>query len=299
MSEQAERVVPAPFGLSDQAPVLEPLDGASVLVSVVVNLEHWTLDRPMPRAVLPAPHGLTVVPDVANHSWMLYGLRAGLPRLAAALAPLGDAVSVALNADVIRHYPQVGDLIEARGWHVLGHGVRQQSIQSVPDERAVITEAIAMIARRFGAPPRGWLSPGMNQTDDSLTLLRESGIEYCHDWMIDDRPIWLRSAAGPLIGLPYTLELNDVTTYQVTTQADGTLAGRVTRTLRRHLAETSNPLVMPIGLHPHIVGVAHRIGEVEEIVAQVVAAPGVKPVTSAAVADWYASQVPAPGDTAP
>ena len=61
---------------------LAPLDGARVLVNVVVNLEHWSLDAPMPRAALPAPQGLAAVPDVANHSWVLYGLRAGLPRLA-------------------------------------------------------------------------------------------------------------------------------------------------------------------------------------------------------------------------
>lgn len=291
MTGRPERVAPAPFALSTQAPMLAPLDGATVLVSVVVNLEHWTLDGPMPRAALPAPHGITVVPDVANHSWVLYGLRAGLPRLADALAPLGGAVSVALNAEVITRYPQVADLIEEAGWHVLGHGLRQQSIQSVPDEAAVIAGTTEAIGRRFGAPPRGWLSPGMNQTDDSLALLRAAGIEYCHDWMIDDRPVWLASATGPVLGLPYTLELNDVTTYQVGSQADGALAGRVARTLRRHLAETSNPLVMPVGLHPHIMGVAHRIGEVEDIVARITRTRGVIAATSAAIADWYTSQV--------
>jgi peptidoglycan/xylan/chitin deacetylase (PgdA/CDA1 family) len=295
----AERRAPAPFALSTEAPRLEPLGGASVLVNVVVNLEHWTLDRPMPRAALPAPGGLTVVPDVANHSWVLYGLRAGLPRLAAALAPLGAAVTVALGADVIDHYPQVADLVAERGWEVVAHGVRQQSIQSYDAEEPVVTEAVTRIRARFGRV-RGWLSPGMNQTDDSLAWHRRAGLEFNHDWMIDDRPVWLTAGAGPILGLPYTLTLNDVTTYQVGLQADGTLADRTLRTLVRHRAEAqANPLVMPIGLHPHIMGVAHRVEEIETIVAAVTSTPGVAAVTSSAIHDWYAAQVPAPTWPAP
>lgn len=295
MSERAarsERTAPTPFRLSTEAPDLEPLDGASLLVNVVLNLEHWTLDRPMPRAALPAPHGLTVVPDVANHSWVLYGLRVGLPRMARALEPLGTAVTVALNADVIDHYPQVTDLIAERGWDVVAHGVRQQSIQSYDAEEPVIAEALARITERFGAP-RGWLSPGMNQTDDSLTLMTRAGLGFNHDWMIDDRPVWLSTEAGPIVGLPYTLTLNDVTTYQVGLQADGALADRVERSLAVHAVEAAeNPLVMPIGLHPHIMGVPHRIAEIERIVDAITRTPGAAAVTSGQIYDWFTGQVP-------
>jgi hypothetical protein len=239
---------------------------------------------------------MTVVPDVANHSWVLYGLRAGLPRLAEALAPLGDAVTIALNADVIDHYPQIADLIVNRGWEVVAHGVRQQSIQSYDAgaEESVVTETLARIAAKFGLA-RGWLSPGMNQTDLSLGVMKRAGLEFNHDWMIDDRPVWLTTDAGPILGLPYTLTLNDVTTYQVGLQADGALLDRTLRTLDRHLIEAArNPLVMPIGLHPHIMGVAHRIGEIEQIVAAITGTRGVRAVTSSAIHDWYAGQVPPP-----
>lgn len=289
----AERAVPAPFELSDRTPLLTPLGGARVLVNVVVNLEHWSLDAAMPRAVLPPPQGVSLIPDVANHSWVLYGLRAGLPRLAAALAPLGTAVTVALNAEVIDQYPQVADLVADRGWEVVAHGVQQRSIQTYDEEAPVIAEALERIGRRF-ARPRGWLSPGMSLTDDSLRLLREHGVEFDHDWMIDDRPVWLRTSSGPILGLPYTLALNDVTTYVVQQQPDGALADRTRRSLAVHRAEAaSNPVVVPIGLHPHVVGVAHRIGEVEAIVDAVVGTEGVAACTSSEIHDWYVSQVPA------
>ncbi|MGN0063560.1 MAG: amidase family protein [Nocardioides sp.] len=289
-----ERVAPTPFVLSTDAPVLRPLEGAAVLAQVVLNLEHWTLDRPMPRAALPAPHGLSVVPDVANHSWVLYGLRVGLPRVARALAPLGTKVTVALNAEVIERYPAVADLVESYGWEVAAHGLRQQSVQSVDDEAAWVAGTVEAITARFGAP-RGWLSPGMNQTDDSLAHLARHGIAYNHDWMVDDRPVWLDSAAGPVLGLPYTLTLNDVTVYQVAQLADGALLDRTRRTLAVHLAEgAANPVVMPVGLHPHVMGVPHRIAELEQIVELLVGTPGVRAVTAGEVHDWYAAQVPAP-----
>lgn len=297
MSAPAERVAPTPFRLSTAAPRLTPYDGCGVLVTFVLNLEHWTLDRPMPRAALPAPGGITVVPDVANHSWVLYGLRAGLPRVAAALRPLGGAVTVALNADVIDHYPEVADLVEAEGWEVVAHGVRQQSIQTYESEEPVVIEAVERIAARFGRP-RGWLSPGMNQTDDSLRLRKRAGLEFDHDWMVDDRPVWLSTPEGPLLGLPYTLTLNDVTVYQVAQQPDGALLDRTERTLARHVAEVTapdgNPLVMPVGLHPHVMGVPHRIEELEQMVAAVLAEPQAVAVTSSQVHDWYVAQVPAP-----
>lgn len=290
----AERRAPAPFSFSSETPLLERLQGASVLVNVVVNLEHWTLDAPMPRAALPAPHGVTVVPDVANHSWVLYGLRAGLPRLARALEPLGQSVTVAMNADVIDHYPPVADLVEQLGWHVVAHGVRQQSIQSYEAEEPVIVEAVDRLTDRFG-PVNGWLSPGMNQTDESLGLLLKNGIDFNHDWMIDDVPVWLSTSHGSILGLPYTLTLNDVTTYQIGLQADGALADRTVRTLRCHLAEaTERPVVMPIGLHPHIMGVPHRIAEIEQIVTAICQATDALAVTSGQIHDWYTAQVPAP-----
>ena len=286
-----ERQAPAAFSFTGDAPALAPLEGATVLVNVVVNLEHWSLDAPMPRAALPAPQGISVVPDVANHSWVLYGLRAGLPRLAAALAPLGAKVSAALNAEVVEHYDGVAELVEDLGWEVLAHGLRQRSAHTYESEAAMITETLARLEARFGRP-RGWLSPGMSQTDDSLRLLREHGVEFNHDWMIDDRPTRLATSAGPIVGLPYTLSLNDVTTYVVEHQPDGSLVDRTLRTLDvlRREAVAQGPVVMPIGLHPHVMGVAHRVGEIDRIVAAITAADDVRPCRSSEIHDWFTAQ---------
>ena len=61
------------------APPLAGLDGRPILVHLVVNVEHWPFDQPMPRTILTPPHGIGNVPDVPNFSWAEYGLRCGLP----------------------------------------------------------------------------------------------------------------------------------------------------------------------------------------------------------------------------
>jgi hypothetical protein len=46
-----------PYRLASTAPALAPLEGKSVICHVVVNVEHWPFDQPMPRKMLNAPHG--------------------------------------------------------------------------------------------------------------------------------------------------------------------------------------------------------------------------------------------------
>jgi hypothetical protein len=44
------------------------MPGGELLIHVVVNIEVWPFDQPMPRGLLPAPHGVQAVPDIPNFS---------------------------------------------------------------------------------------------------------------------------------------------------------------------------------------------------------------------------------------
>ena len=60
-----------PYQMSSDRPRLEPLNGKPLMVNPVVAIEYWPFDRPMPRGILPAPHGRpSEPPDVANYSWV-------------------------------------------------------------------------------------------------------------------------------------------------------------------------------------------------------------------------------------
>ncbi len=49
----------------DRAPWRLP-KGARIAVWTIVNIEEWDIEKPMARQYLPAPQGVSVVPDVPN-----------------------------------------------------------------------------------------------------------------------------------------------------------------------------------------------------------------------------------------
>ena len=58
-----------PYQMSSARPRLWPPDGKPLIVHLVVNVEHWQFDQPMPRTILTPPHGRGSVPDVPNFAW--------------------------------------------------------------------------------------------------------------------------------------------------------------------------------------------------------------------------------------
>src|SRR3954453_20860918 len=92
----------------------------------------------------------------------------------------------------------------------MGHGFVQRPLHRVDHQRAAIADTIAAIKGFTGKPRRGWESPGLTETDETLDLLAEAGIEYVADWVLDDQPVTLTTRVGPIISVPYTVEINDV-----------------------------------------------------------------------------------------
>src|SRR6266403_624234 len=66
----------------------------------------------------------------------------------------------------------------------------------VSSKCAAIADTIAAIKAFTGQPPRGWESPGLTETDDTLDLLAEAGIEYVADWVLDEQPVLLKTTKG-------------------------------------------------------------------------------------------------------
>src|SRR5664280_1564859 len=107
---------------------LRPPPGGGLLVHVVLNVESWAFDRPMPRKIIGAPQGVETAPDVANFNWVEYGMRVGLPRLMHALLERDVPATVSFNAGVIQDYPLATRELVGTGWEFVGHGLRQESL---------------------------------------------------------------------------------------------------------------------------------------------------------------------------
>jgi len=292
MAENNPRI---PFRLSSQAPALLPPDGKPLIVHVVVNLEVWPFDRQMPRAILQHPHNKTPMPDIANFSWVEYGLRCGVPRLIEAFAARGIPVSNFMNAAFPEYYPSAAEAALAAGWELTGHGLFQRSLLYEDDERAVVLEAIERYKAFCGSQPRGWLGAGYGESLGTPDLLRELGFDFIHDWMVDDVPTWMHTESGPMVALPYALDLNDVMVYLLERHTQGEYLKRFTDTVQWFAAhEAGQPRVITLGLHPHIIAPPYRMKALCDTLDMLLARNDTIFMTGPQIADWFAVQVPAP-----
>ena len=272
---------------------LRGIDGKPLIVHLVVNVEHWLFDESMPRKYLTAPHGLEQVPDIPNFSWAEYGMRAGMPRLLECFKRRGLPASVSLNAGVIDAYPSCAAAMRDAGWEFIGHGVHQKSIQGEADERDIILVAMQMIEDFTGVRPSGWLGPGLKETFDTPDILKELGVDYVFDWVLDDLPCWLNTKHGPLLSIPYTLELNDSPLYAGQHMSSSEIYDRLVDTLSVFETELKRqPRVLTLALHPHLIGVPHRFAYLERMLDLLQARDDTTFVVGGQIADWYVSACP-------
>ena len=284
----------APWGGTPAAPVLPPLRGKRLIVQLVVNIEHWQFDQPMPRTVLTPPHGRDQVPDVPNFSWAEYGMRCGMPRLFRLFERHGVPASASFNAGVIEAYPECSEAVLRAGWEFIGHGLHQKAMHGEGDEAGLIQASLDRIERFSGQRPRGWLSPGLRESAVGADLLHAAGIDYVFDWVLDDMPCWMRTTTGPMLAMPYTLELNDSVIYAVERHATGELLSRFNRTLACLEEEfEAGPRILTLGLHPHLIGVPHRIGELKAILETLLARDDTVFVQPGEIAAWFTGACPA------
>jgi hypothetical protein len=116
------------------------------------------------------------------------------------------------------------------------------------------------MATNEGTPPAGWMSPGANPSSVTEDLLAETGFRYTLDWPMDDQPTWMTTRGGPLLGVPYPQEVNDVPMIALHHGTAPAFAEMVVDTLDE-MAEQSarQPLVCGIVIHSFIIGQPYRL----------------------------------------
>ncbi|MBP0466233.1 hypothetical protein J5Y09_20065 [Roseomonas sp. PWR1] len=292
MAEPNPRI---PFRLEGDAPPLPRFRGKRVIVNVAVNVEYWPFDQPMPRAILPPPHGIRAVPDVPNFTWVEYGLRVGMQRLVDLCAALDIRASNLSNAQICTHYPRLAEVMLTAGWEFVGHGLYQKALATVEEDEAWVRESLSIMRGFSGQPVRAWLGPGLSEKADTPEVLKRHGVDFLHDWLVDDTPVWMRTGAGPMLSLPYTVELNDVPVYVVANQASDALAARIRDTMAFYArGGFDRTRVMTIALHPHVIGVAHRMESFSAAMEELARHEEVAFATSSEIGDWFAALHPAP-----
>ena len=276
------------YGAPQDRPASALPNGKRLIIWPVVNVETWLIDNPMPRQVLSAPTGAALQPDLANWAWHEYGMRVGFWRFLEAFEKRGIRPTLSINGSVCTTYPRVANAARDAGWEFMGHGYVQVPTHRVADQRAMIAQTVEAIRACTGAPPPGWLGPGLTETLETPDLLAEAGIRYCADWIVDDLPSRLATAHGPMLTMPYSAELNDIPIAMIQHHDEQELPRRARLAAARLLAEaTRTPKVMCFAVHPYISAVPHRIAAFEAMLDDLLALPDTVFMQGQEIMEWY------------
>lgn len=276
--------------INRRRPLRLPND-ARVAVWTIVNVENWDPTGPMPRAVLPPPMGQLMLPDVPNWAWHEYGMRVGFWRFLETLDARSLKATLAVNGSACSIYREACEAARTAGWEFMGHGQVQQPMHKVVDQARAIADTISAIRELTGKPPRGWESPGLAETDDTLDLLAEAGIEYVADWVLDEQPVAIRTRSGSLVSVPYTVEINDVVISALQQHPSDEIFRRGKDHFDRlYLDGAKTPRVMAISIHPYLTGVPHRIKYLEALYDHILGHDEVVMWTGGQILDWYRTQ---------
>jgi peptidoglycan/xylan/chitin deacetylase (PgdA/CDA1 family) len=237
---------------------------------------------------LAPPTGQTLLPDVPNWSWHEYGMRVGVWRFFDLFQRLRIRPTLAINARVCEDYRRVAEQALVDGWEFMGHAYQQGPIHLEANEKAMIRRSLEVIERFCKKRPVGWLGPGLTQTLGTPELLVEAGIKYIGDWVYDDEPTTIRTAKGPLVTLPYTVELNDIPMMIAQHHESDYLLRRAVDQFDRLYAEgEKRAKIFPLAIHAYISGQPHRIKYLEAIYDYARKFDGVLYWTGEQILDWY------------
>lgn len=279
--------------ITDRPPLSLP-DGKRLGVWIIVNIEEWDPNAPMPRTVLTPPAGGSPSPDIPNWAWHEYGNRVGFWRLLKAIDAIGVKAVLAINGTAVKSYTPIAQAALERGWEFIGHGYTQKNMQKVDDEAADIAATTEAIAAFTGTRPRGWLGPGLTETWHTPDLLVEAGYEYVCDWVLDDQPVRLATRTTPIVNIPYTQECNDVAMMLIQHHTASEYFTRGWDQFQQLYADAQDSArIMALVVHPYIMGAPHRARHFRELIEKIAAHEDVAFMTGAAIHDWYSAAVPA------
>lgn len=240
-------------------PQYEWPEGARLAVTFNNNIEHFAFGTGLGSDSTGAPSPQSQ----RNYAWRDYGNRVGLWHYLDLLDEFGLPGAHNVNSAALEACPDIVGRLNARGDEYVGHGRTNSERQDVlweEDEARLIAECTAVVTRLSGKPPEGWLGPYIAESAVTLDLLKEAGYRYVMDWALDDQPIWLRTRAGPILSVPYPLELNDSPSLVFRRHTGRQFAEMIVDQFDEMLEQSKKyPLVFAVAVHPFIIGQPFRL----------------------------------------
>ena len=248
-------------------------DGKRLAVYFALNIEHFSFGEGLGHT----PTNPGTPPDVRNYAWRDYGLRVGIWRIFDLFDELELPACHLMNVAVYDYAPQIPARIRTRGDEFIGHGrtnSEEQARCSEYEERLLIGETTETLRQHEGQAPGGWMGPWISESVRTPDLLKEAGYRYLLDWCADDQPFWMTTRSGPILSIPYHIEINDSPAQLTRRHTADDFTRMVTAHFDEQLRQSNRqPLVFSLALHTFVSGQPYRLAGLRDILLHILNHP--------------------------
>lgn len=227
-------------------------------VAVIFNLayEAWS-DGQAPGI---GPMGNVLKPgyfDTNADSWARFGEVRGIERLLDIVARRGVKTSVMVNGVLAQRQPAIVRRIAQEGHEIVNHSWGMDVIPVYLDEAAERENLIRnneLLTKVSGTQPLGWISPRGTGSTITSRLLAEAGYLHHGDVNDDDRPYVMHFGAQRLVGIPLTMDVNDLPTCVRYGHPPRALLSAFDDALHGLCGRETGPLMLDVTAHTHVLG---------------------------------------------
>lgn len=274
-------------------------DGKRLAVIITVNAEYWDAVKPYKEPYYAG--GPPIIPDALpgdvfdspNFTWREYGQRVGIWRCFDVATAAKVPLSVTFNAKIFLERREIADQAKSRGFELVAHNFEQGELLTrytfdEAKEREVIGNTLRTYEQVVGKKAKGWLSSSLRSTPRTPEICAEHGLIFFCDYMNDDQPYLIQTRHGPIVGTPYSVEVNDFTIFHrrgLTTDEGLAMLKEQFDVLYAEGAQSGRTL--NFGTHPHVLGHPFRIRALREFIAYAKSHDGVWWCTREELARWY------------
>ena len=248
-------------------------------VAVIFNIayEAWS-DGQAPGI---GPMGNVLKPgffDTNAHSWASYGLVRGIHRLLAIAGKHGIKTSVMVNGVICERDPATVKRIAELGHEIVNHSWGMDVIPVYFDEaaeRANLKRNHDLLVATAGIAPTGWISPRGTGSAISTRLLAQAGYLHHGDVNDDDRPYVMTFGDKRIVGIPLTMDVNDLPICIRYGQGPRHMLDVFNDTFTAMRERETVPLMLDVTAHTHVMGRPSGAWVYDDIMAIVKNAPDV------------------------
>jgi len=270
-------------------------NNARVALWVVPALEWFPLN--MSGVPFKPPGAMqTAYPDFRHYTLRDYGNRVGIYRIMKALQQHGIPATVAVNAAVAVRYPALIQQCNQQGWEIMANGLDMDHLHhgglSADEEKKWVDQTLSILRKASGQAVRGWLSPAKSESFNTPDILAAAGLDYVCDWVNDDMPYPMHTTSKTLVAMPHPIDIDDYTILVNNHHTENDFRDQLIDhfdVLYKESA-TEGGRIMPISLHPWVIGQPYRIKALEDALAHIMSHKGVWATTGSQILDAWQPQ---------